>query len=197
MRMRGIFWHVLFIPPVTIVSCDVTILRDASISFSPCSRAVLISLMDSRVEVSSSSLMQMSILKSYQCPIGCVLFPSIWHSALHCQECNNLLLLHKVNLKTECQAYQSCLNQSTIWHNATSSMPNVNHITNSNHRSDSSLLWLQYCMHITNPFNQRQPLQFGKFLSGIQIQPGGYKSNEVEGSSLQSVLTSLNLGASL
>ena len=66
MRMRGIFWHVLFIPPVTIVSCDVTILRDASISFSPCSRAVLISLMDSRVEVSSSSLMQMSILKSYQ-----------------------------------------------------------------------------------------------------------------------------------
>ena len=46
-----------FISPVPIVNnCDVTILRDDFISSNPCSKAVLIVLIDSRVEVRSSSL---------------------------------------------------------------------------------------------------------------------------------------------
>ena len=50
-------FFLFFISPVPIVNnCDVTILRDDFISSSPCSKAVLIVLIDSRVEVRSSSL---------------------------------------------------------------------------------------------------------------------------------------------
>ena len=49
------FW-LLLLSPAARISCDVTILREDSISFSPCSNAVLIPLIDSLVDVSSSSL---------------------------------------------------------------------------------------------------------------------------------------------
>ena len=50
------FYQVQLISPLARVSCDVTILRDDSISFRPCSKAVLIPLIDSLVDMSSSSL---------------------------------------------------------------------------------------------------------------------------------------------